>query len=876
MAWSVYPSGNALIPNQAEYYSNWNANDQTYGRNNPNHVMLGNMNYIYVEDMGGIQPRSDNNIELWPIELGYDYFMVNNLRYHNNDITIVWDKDGSHYNMGQGYLLFINGELKAKSDKLGRFVYDPAANEIVEKDDGLVVTTGDSGEDVPSAIDTVIDDARVVSYLKTAGIDLEEPAQNIAKGASLSSSQMQQGARSTPWRQFHTTGWNTGSMNYMPGAINTTERPVSLDAVTDGNTVNEPYWGNSGVRATDGYIELDFGEAKSFDNVKVWFVSDRQDGGYSEPARFQIQVQDEGGNWVAIPETFKSPKIPTAKFNEALFPTVTADKVRVAFTNKASLYTAISEIQVFDSGREVPAVENDPPSVTVGEDAARAGNISAGLTATVTDDGIPEDGTLTTRWSVVSSPEGAGVIISAPEALVTTVTGTIEGRYVFRLSANDGELTTERDIEVNLTKKNLSAEFGSRAHITTSGTAAWENHNMVNNASDPSRSNSANNGWGNWGQNANGTSLTRAAWIQYTWDDPVRVDSTRIYWYDDNGGTRAPNGNTWSVQYTTDGDDWEDVQLRDGSTYANGVGLNRYNTINFEPVDAKAMRIRVWGVQGQGAGTGVLRWRVDGENVKEFASPIIMRTGVGMIPEMPESLDVIYESGARGSVPFQWQEITDEMVAETNVDPFIIYGTNSMYGLVAEGQIYVRPEMSQGGISIQGAEQFAQSVAVGETPWFPKTALVSYNDGSRDNQAVGIDWKFDPSVIERDGVYTIVGDLILPDYVGTAGTTSTIMVLTVGEGVSESPVKVVGTTRCVAGKTTIVATVTNEGDTAREVMISSEYGSKLVTVAPGKSASAPFSTRATSIDAVDVVATIQGGELDGLSSSAVIDAKSCS
>ncbi len=155
MAWSIYPNGDALVPNQAEYYSNWNASTQTFNRNNPNHVMLGNMNYIYVEDMGGIQPRSDDKIELWPIDLGYDHFMVNNLRYHGTDVTIVWDEDGSHYGLGEGYSLFVDGERKAAADGLGRFVYDPAANEVVESDEGLAVqVVADEGAAVPTAVDT--------------------------------------------------------------------------------------------------------------------------------------------------------------------------------------------------------------------------------------------------------------------------------------------------------------------------------------------------------------------------------------------------------------------------------------------------------------------------------------------------------------------------------------------------------------------------------------------------------------------------------------------------------------------------------------------------------------------------------------------------
>ncbi|MEV0718886.1 hypothetical protein AB0H87_30285, partial [Asanoa sp. NPDC050611] len=157
MAWSIYPGADLRAPNQAEYYSNWNPTTRTYNRNNPNHVMLGNMNYIFVEDMGGLQPRSDDKIELWPIGFGYPHFMVNNVRYHGKDVTIVWDPDGSAYRLGAGYSLFLDGEKKVTTDRLGRLTYDPAAN-TVSAEDGLTVTfRAASGAAVPSAVDTAID-----------------------------------------------------------------------------------------------------------------------------------------------------------------------------------------------------------------------------------------------------------------------------------------------------------------------------------------------------------------------------------------------------------------------------------------------------------------------------------------------------------------------------------------------------------------------------------------------------------------------------------------------------------------------------------------------------------------------------------------------
>ncbi len=125
------------------------------------------------------------------------------------------------------------------------------------------------GDDFPAAVNTPIEDERVVSYLKTAGIDLTEDAPNLAKGATLASSYTQQGARPAGWRQFHTPGYSTTSMNYTPGAIKELERPVTLAAVNDGVTANEPYWGNYGTTDKNGYVELNFGSAKTFDNVKV-------------------------------------------------------------------------------------------------------------------------------------------------------------------------------------------------------------------------------------------------------------------------------------------------------------------------------------------------------------------------------------------------------------------------------------------------------------------------------------------------------------------------------------------------------------------------------------------------------------------------------
>ncbi|TDN91662.1 immunoglobulin-like domain-containing protein [Microbacterium sp. BK668] len=69
------------------------------------------------------------------------------------------------------------------------------------------------------------------------------------------------------------------------------------------------------------------------------------------------------------------------------------------------------------------------------------------------------------------------------------------------------------------------------------------------------------------------------------------------------------------------------------------------------------------------------------------------------------------------------------------------------------------------------------------------------------------------------------------------------------------------TGRCVAGKETLVVTVTNADDRAIQVGIATAYGPKqIATLAAGKSVSAAFATRLVSVPSGTVTATVSAGE----------------
>lgn len=156
------------------------------------HTQLGTTNWTMVEDVAGMVPREDNKIELNPIEIpGWNYFTVNNLRYHDQDVSIVWDKDGSHYGGPAGYSLYVGGKLAFTSDKLAHLIYDPAAGTVEVKDDSSAqVTVGaEAVKNVKAANQVTFNaDQRVTDLFAKSGTNVDSASKsttNVAKDADV-------------------------------------------------------------------------------------------------------------------------------------------------------------------------------------------------------------------------------------------------------------------------------------------------------------------------------------------------------------------------------------------------------------------------------------------------------------------------------------------------------------------------------------------------------------------------------------------------------------------------------------------------------------------------------------------------------------------
>ena len=73
-----------------------------------------------VEGVVGLTPRSDDRIELQPMAQRWPYFLLDGLRYHGHDLTIVWDRpDGQVRYTGypEGFSLYIDGRARVHAPR---------------------------------------------------------------------------------------------------------------------------------------------------------------------------------------------------------------------------------------------------------------------------------------------------------------------------------------------------------------------------------------------------------------------------------------------------------------------------------------------------------------------------------------------------------------------------------------------------------------------------------------------------------------------------------------------------------------------------------------------------------------------------------------
>jgi predicted GH43/DUF377 family glycosyl hydrolase len=76
---------------------------------------------LIISGLVGLRPRADGIVEVNPLApLTWDYFCLDQIRYHGRWLTILWDKTGEHYQKGRGLRVLADGQEIASADSLRR------------------------------------------------------------------------------------------------------------------------------------------------------------------------------------------------------------------------------------------------------------------------------------------------------------------------------------------------------------------------------------------------------------------------------------------------------------------------------------------------------------------------------------------------------------------------------------------------------------------------------------------------------------------------------------------------------------------------------------------------------------------------------------
>lgn len=104
-------------------------------------------NDLVITGAVGLRPQLDQWIEVNPLvpDGALDYFCLDNVRYHDSDLTIIYDRTGQRYGKGAGLRVFADGREIGSSPKLERFRVpadltpadsNPAVEILIEGDAG--------------------------------------------------------------------------------------------------------------------------------------------------------------------------------------------------------------------------------------------------------------------------------------------------------------------------------------------------------------------------------------------------------------------------------------------------------------------------------------------------------------------------------------------------------------------------------------------------------------------------------------------------------------------------------------------------------------------------------------------------------------------
>jgi hypothetical protein len=248
-------------------------------------------NDLIVTGLAGLRPRSDNTLEINPL-VGTDerstnsinYFCLEDVPYHGQLVTILYDRDGGHYNKGSGLSVYVNGLLASGPSALGRKTISisvPVVHAPLQPID-LAVNYVKDGFPAPSA-------------------SINDSAADIYQAVD-------------------------GRVWFYPEVRN--------------------YWSNTGSTAAEDWFSLDFGVEKQFSSVQLYFYGD--EAKFKAPEKYAVEYWTGGNWADVSGARMTPEKPWANGENHIAFDPIKTSKLRFVFTNTKEAAVALVEVKAFE------------------------------------------------------------------------------------------------------------------------------------------------------------------------------------------------------------------------------------------------------------------------------------------------------------------------------------------------------------------------------------------------------------------------------------------------------------------------------------------------------------------------------------------------
>ena len=248
------------------------------------------------------------------------------------------------------------------------------------------------------------------------------------------------------------------------------------------------------------------------------------------------------------------------------------------------------------------------------------------LDGTVTDDGLPiPPGAVTTTWTKQSGP--GTVTFGSASAVDTTASFSVDGTYVLRLTANDGELSSYDEITITVNPQLPPPTPASISYPATSSTWEYTVSWSASAGADSYQLERSNNGGSSWSQIYSGSATSYAELIG-SGSYRYRVKATNVVGSSDwQTGTydcvvSIPPAPSWSetADYYVDGPS--------GTDNGTGTASQPFKTITKAVSMATAgKKVLVWGGQTYSSQSGIHCQRNFGQPDYIQARPRQRRSG---------------------------------------------------------------------------------------------------------------------------------------------------------------------------------------------------------------------------------------------------------